>query len=608
MIVRDRFTRLGRTASHLARVDTNKTVTVVHDQCRNLPPDIPVSLTILACQSRTNDLAKRHLLHFKMSPELENPRSLPEALYWIERVYGISPKAPRLVVRHEKGDRPAHYHVLYSIVDPDTGRAISSNDNYLKDEVISRILELRLGERVVPGTRHDAVVEQVAAMGLAREAQILAQFEAAVTGERLGAETRQHTGRTGGDAKIGATTIYECWLGAASSAPAFRDRLGVAGYDLVWGDAALVAVDRKTGAPIPIRRAINERSKAAGAALKLTREGCDDLFEAEDTLARRRADRAAKRLAEAQDATAEELRRLGREALLDGDPVRAARCFGALAYRLARTDAEQRQLENKAADELAREHKRLVILRQRRVDRAFVAAGLFDRRKLRKAVFVAAAASTLLAGGGLGLALVAGGVALSILPRREQARALALQAQDDRRTEARQRAGFATAARTAAREGRTRIFGERREALLTGIVFDLSRKARAGSLRSDQRELLREAEKCLGSKACAAARMLAGRKDAAFIGRQLRLRQPVAHMDRCEAARIFRARGRTDIADRLDPTSALIEQGSNWQVVGTDHDGPGENAPAEVPEPRLVAPIRKAPPPVIVRRRSGRER
>lgn len=608
MIVRDRFTRLGRTASHLARVDTNKTVTVLHDQCRNLPPDIPVSLTILACLSRTNDLTKRHLLHFKVSPELDNPRALPEALYWIERVFGIRANAPRLVVRHEKGDRPAHYHVLYSIVDQDTGRAVSSDDNYLKDEVISRILELRLGERVVPGTRHDAVVEKVAAMGLAREAHILAQFEAAEAGERLDTATRQHAGRAGGNAKAGATTIYECWLGAAGSASVFRDRLDQAGYDLVSGDTALVAVDRNNGVPIPVRRAVNERSKAAGCPLKLTREGCDDLFETDDTLARRRAERAAMRLAEAQDATSEELRRFGREALLDGDPVRAARCFGALAYRLARTDAEQRQLDEKAADELAREHKRLAILRGRRVDRAIFAAGVFDRRKLRKAVFVAAAASTLLAGGGLGLALVAGGVALSILPRREQARALARQAQEDRRAEARQRVGSAAAARTATQERRTRIFGERREALLTGIVFDLTRKARAGSLLNDQRALLREAEKCLGPKASAAARMLAGRKDAVFIGRQLRLRLPVAHMDRCEAARIFRARGRADIADRLDPTSALIQQMSNLSLFNTDHDAAAEKAPAELGTPKRNAPTRHIPAPVVARRRGGHER
>lgn len=579
MIVRDRFTRLGRTASHLARVDTNKTVTVLHDQCRNLPPDIPVSLTILACLSRTNDLTKRHLLHFKVSPELDNPRALPEALYWIERVFGISANAPRLVVRHEKGDRPAHYHVLYSIVDQDTGRAVSSNDNYLKDEVISRILELRLGERVVPGTRHDAVVEQVAAMGLHREAQILAQYEAAVTGERLDTETRQHAGRAGGDAKAGATTIYECWLGAAGRAPLFRERLGVAGYDLVWGDAALVAVDRKTGALIPIRRAINERSKAAGLPLKLKREGCDDLFEEEDTLARRRAEHAAKRLAEAEAATAEELRRFGREALLDGDPVRAARCFGAIAYRLARADAEQRQLNDKAAGELAREHKRLAILRQRRVDRAFVAAGIFDHRKMRKAVFIAAAASALLAGGGLGLALVAGGVALGVLPRREQARALARQAQEDRRAEAQQRAEAAIGARAAAGESRTRIFGDRREKLLTGIVFALKRKACTRVLLSSERDLLREAERALGPKASAAVRLLAQRKDAAFIGRQLHLKQPVAHLDKCEAARIFRERGRMDLADRLDPVSALIRQVSSRSFTDQTDEAEAQEIP-----------------------------
>lgn len=580
MIVRDRFTRLGRTASHLARVDTNKTVTVLHDQCRNLPPDIPVSLTILASLSRTNDLTKRHLLHFKVSPELDNPRALPEALYWIERVFGIRADAPRLVVRHEKGDRPAHYHVLYSIVDKDTGRAVSSDDNYLKDEVISRILELRLGERVVPGTRHDAVVQQVAGMGLVQEARILAQFKAAVTGERLDTQTRQQAGRAGGNAKAAATSIYVCWLGAAGSASAFRDRLGQLGYDLVWGDAALVAVDRKTGVPIPIRRAINERSKAEGSPLKLTRENCDDLFQTEDNLARRRAELAARRLAEAQAATAEELRRYGREALLDGDPVRAARCFGAIAYRLARADAEQRQLNDKAAGELAREHKRLAILRQRRVDRAFAAAGMFDNRKMKKAVFIAAAASTVLAGGGLGLALVAGGVALSVLPRREQARALARQAQEDRRAEAQRRAEAAMGARAAPLESQTRIFGNRRETLLTGIVFELKRKACTRVLLSSERDLLREAERALGPKASAAVRLLAQRKDAAFIGRQLHLKQPVAHLDKCEAARIFRERGRMDLADLLDPVTALICQLSGRNFADPSDEAKAQEAPA----------------------------
>lgn len=572
MIVRDRFTRLGRTASHLARTDTNKSVTVPPELCRNLPPDIPVALTILACLSRTNDLAKRHLLHFKASPELTNPRAISEALYWIERVFGISADAPRLVVRHEKGDRPAHYHVLYSIIDPETGRAIPSEDNYLKDEVISRVLELRLGERVVPGTRHDEVVAHVAGMGLAREAQILEQFEPPKSGERLDTGTRQHVGRTGGDAKARASTIYGCWLDAGGDAAAFRERLGRAGFDLVMGDAALVAVDRHGGVPVPVRRAINERSKAAGSPLGLTREGCDDLFETDDTLARRRAERAARRLAEAQAATVEELRRLGREALVDGDPVRASRCFGALAYRLKRMDGEQRQFDDTAAEELAREHKRLAIVRQRRVDRAFRAAGIFDRLKVKKAVFAAVAASTLLAGGGLGVALVAGGVAIRLLPRREQARALARQAQADKEAERRQRREAATAAKAAARQDRTKIFGETRERLLTGIVFDLRRKACRHALRHDERTLLRAAEECLGAKASAAARMLAMRKDAAFIGRQLRLRQPVHHMDRCEVARIFGARGRMDLADMLDPTSALIRQASsrNFWAAGND--------------------------------------
>ncbi len=49
-----------------------------------------------------------------------------------------------------QGDRADHYHVLYAAIGPD-GRAASSKNNHLRDELIGRQLEIAFGEPVLNG-------------------------------------------------------------------------------------------------------------------------------------------------------------------------------------------------------------------------------------------------------------------------------------------------------------------------------------------------------------------------------------------------------------------------------------------------------------------------
>ena len=187
MIVREQFRRAGGLADHLARLDTNKSVTVRSDLCQGVPPDIRQALVVLAGIARTNPRTKRHFIHFKISPSKPDARAIRRALDLIEKEYGIAPGSPRLVVEHQKGDRPNHFHVVYSIVDIGTGRAVPSEGNYLKDEIISRLLELELGEAITPGSRHADVVEALRDRGQANEAAVLAGVHATKAGARLGA-------------------------------------------------------------------------------------------------------------------------------------------------------------------------------------------------------------------------------------------------------------------------------------------------------------------------------------------------------------------------------------------------------------------------------------
>ncbi|KPH80807.1 MULTISPECIES: relaxase/mobilization nuclease domain-containing protein [Bosea] len=575
MIVREQFRRAGGLAEHLARLDTNKSVTLRADLGRGLPVDIKQALVVLAGISRTNPRTKRHFIHFKISPAKTDERSIQRALALIEKEYGIDSRSPRLVVEHEKGDRPNHFHVVYSVVDLSTGRAVSSEGNYLKDETISRLLELELGEAITPGPRHVEVVEILRERDQVVEAAALAGVEAARPGARLRSTTRRQLERVGVDADAAGAQIYQLWNDVDGEREAFRRRLGEAGFDIVMGHSVLVALHRVSGGEIPLRRILNEHSKAAGMPLGLVKQSFDDLFEDSETLDLIKGERRRPHITAARAATDQELLRLGREALVDGDPVQAAKAYGALAARRAQHEVDLRRAHKEAEAEIRREKTRLVSVRRQRVERAFRAAAIFDARRMRQIAFGAAAAGALLAGGGLGVALLAGGFAVGLLPTYETARALARQARLDRKSNSKP-VKAAVNNNSAESSSQVPLFKSRDDHRVAAVYFDLVLAAQRRRLTSREASVAKAARQVLRPITAATVGMLAKRRDANVIRRQLRLHTPVAHGDRCDVARVFRSQGHRTVADGLDPTTALI-----MQVVANAQARPDEQEVVE---------------------------
>jgi hypothetical protein len=174
MISRTQFIALDGQAAHLLNTDNNKRVLVRAEFVRNSPLDLLEATRVFAAIARTNLRTTRDLVHTKISPaHTLSDAELAHALQLIEEAFGIASTMPRFVVQHSKGDRPDHFHVLWPIVDPTTGRAVKSNDNFLQDELVSRRLELQFGEPITPGPRMIEVIEILQAQGLQVDADRL---------------------------------------------------------------------------------------------------------------------------------------------------------------------------------------------------------------------------------------------------------------------------------------------------------------------------------------------------------------------------------------------------------------------------------------------------
>ena len=202
MIIRSHFRRSGGLARHLLRTDTNRSVVIEAEFVRGCADNVSDALSLFAMIAATNARAKRAYVHFKVSPAYALDRAmLATTLDMIDTEFAIPETTPRHVVSHAKGDRVDHFHVVYALVDPFTGRAIKSHGNFLKDEIISRRCELLFGEPIVSGPRQKDVVEALQARGLEDQADILSHHPQVTSGSRIDGRPRQQAERLGTDAE-----------------------------------------------------------------------------------------------------------------------------------------------------------------------------------------------------------------------------------------------------------------------------------------------------------------------------------------------------------------------------------------------------------------------
>jgi len=503
VIVRSEFIRLNGQAAHLSRADTNRTVVIRTDLARNAPDNLLDMTRYFAAIARTNPRTERDLVHLKVSPAhpLDDVQ-LARALEVIEEEFGIAATTPRGVVEHDKGERPRHFHILYPLVDPVTGRAIRSDRNYFKDEIISRRLELEFGEAIVPGPRMAEVVDELARRGQTAEVEALETHPAVQSGARFGHEIRQQAERLGVNLQNFAETVLGCWTEAAGNGEAFTDRLTKCEMRVAQGKRAVLVLDDRTGFNAPLARVLRQVTKARAERIEVREPELRNLLPQLPELVEARdagLDRAA---ADARIAIEREIARFAAEAIAEAQGDLARRLKKAReAERARRREAERRSLTERRA-EIVAFYRRRDRIRWARVNRAFIAARWAATPATRKLAFIAAAGSVALAGGGLGLALVAGGLAAGLLPTFEHARALAVCAAAARAQDLNEQ-----------RELMDRIYVELKRTAPDLLDFNKvpkSRRIAAGfiahcavvgddSLDGDNLAALRRAERCIGS-------------------------------------------------------------------------------------------------------------
>lgn len=426
MIIRTEFIQLGGQAAHLSRTDTNKQVVVRNDLARHAPADLREATRAFAAITRTNPRTVRDLIHTKISPDhpLTNAE-LVKTLDMIEAELGIPKTMPRIVVEHDKGDRAPHFHVIWPIVDPNTGQAIKSNENYFIDELVSRRLELLFGEDVTPGPRQAEVVAELRRRGLGAEAEELGAKRPVAAGARIGGRTRQQASRLGVDIDAFAADVHRCWVDSDADYRRFSAALAQNDMRVANGNQAILVLDDATGFPAPLARLLRQVGKAIGEPIEIKECDLKAAFADAPGYAEARDVGLAEALAKANKGVETELERLAAEAAMDDEIELSERLKRARIREKERRRADLRQTLKARRRQIADQYRRRDRIRRARVGRAFRAAKWAASPAIRKLAFLAGAGAIALSGGGLGLALVAGGVAVAMLPNFERARALA---------------------------------------------------------------------------------------------------------------------------------------------------------------------------------------
>lgn len=432
MIGRSRYVKDDpRRADHLLSTSNNRRVVEHRDLDRGCPGDLRQFLAFSSALTAAHSRAKITLAHFKLSPSRPlDRRQLLRAIACIRRENGIARNHPMRLIEHDKGDRPPHFHLLFSAVDPATGRVLSSKDNYARDELVSRRLEIQFGEKITPGPRIQRNAADLRARGKIREAEILEGHQPVRRRDRNAEADRQQAAR----AKLPLGEFRGRLLSAVGEAIRFgslRQALARYGLSVAIGTrkATLMAVHDGSGMALPLLGSI---TIASDGRVALEPSVVEDLRRDAPLISQARVEGAARTLKQADRALIREIDRGRLEAAIDGE-------FNDIFSRMWRSrkpaDEEissrrsSQAAQRREAQAMRREEARV---RQLRINRAFKAARLLQSRPARRVAFAMAATGVLLTGAGLTVALGAGIVATGALrgygqARRAEAQALVAQ-------------------------------------------------------------------------------------------------------------------------------------------------------------------------------------
>lgn len=431
MIIKPRARRPGGLARHLTNAENNEAIEFSAELSRTIGDDIHQGLRELVAMAGAFPRVERCLLHFIVSPgKPAGQDQLGQVLDLVELMHDIPPSTPRVVVLHTKGDRAVHAHAVYLGIDLNTGLGFKSHNSFHRAEAAQRAAEDLLGEPLVSSPNNRYAAEILKAKGF----DALADRVQALPPPRRNARLDQLTkdvlvrGKTDSDALAG-----DLWSGfqACKHDPGRRNlaaHLAERGIEVSLGRKALLVNRKGTTASIPLLRTLKRIAAAKGNNEVLRKATIDDLMGRKSGPAVERHLSSPERHQKAKKALHDEYTKLAIEAALDGDRALAAKVREHEQRLAQRNEFTQRLRTERQA--INYYYRRIAIVRRMRVDRAFRAAKWWAaHRRLRKFAILAAGTAVLLAGGGLGLALVAGGLAFASIPSFERARAAALAAQ-----------------------------------------------------------------------------------------------------------------------------------------------------------------------------------
>lgn len=417
MIIRSRYVKddPGR-VGHLLSTSNNRRVVEHRDLDRGCPGDLCRFLAFASALTAAHPKAKITLAHFKISPSLPlNRRQLLRTIVRIKRENGIARGHPMRLIEHDKGDRPPHFHLLFSAVDPATGRVLSSKDNYARDELVSRRLEIAFGEAVTPGPRVQRNAADLRARGNVHEAEVLEGYEPVRRRGKDSEADRQQGART----KMPSAEFRHRLLAAVKKgvrSGSLPRALFEHGFSVGIGNRSetLMAVHDGTGMALPFLGSITIASEGR---MELDSAAIEKLRREAPSLVQARREGAVRTLKCANRNLDREINRGRFEARIDGEfddifsRMRRARQKAEIDAQITFTPRSQAAQRRKALA-VRREAARV---RQLRIDRAFRTARILRSRRARRIAFAMAAAGMLLTGAGLSVALGAGIVATGLL-------------------------------------------------------------------------------------------------------------------------------------------------------------------------------------------------
>lgn len=116
--------------------------------------------------------------HFKISPDKEITRDEAFTDFQaIAREYGFN-LDDAVIVEHRKPrtikeNSPIHWHMIAPHMNPRTGRALDCRNSYKRNEKLSRLSEIRTGQKIGKGRHNRAVFHALNAEGKKQEAQAI---------------------------------------------------------------------------------------------------------------------------------------------------------------------------------------------------------------------------------------------------------------------------------------------------------------------------------------------------------------------------------------------------------------------------------------------------